>query len=260
MELSLPGRRGGGGMPRHGRRDRRADRAKLRPEAQCLEGRLLLSRAAHVTHADLLAPPTVEVVNATAALESRAGQDFQKLSSDFQRLEQASGVRPGQFAVLEYDATTLDLAIKSSSALTSKQASLQLNALQNTLDQSLLAASNTRSGWDQLEQKVSSDLYGVIVNDVLDQAEVAATMPNGVVSNQLVQDTYSQMQLIAREAHVTRLEHDQIVADEQAVIQDLGPAPNMYLGGALPRDPLTVYLDSQVPSFVHAPTIVRRRR
>ena len=115
MELSLPARRGGGAAARQSRRDRRADRAKLIPGSECLEARLLLSSAAHFTHADLLAPPAVEVANATAVLESRAGQDFQKLSADLQRLEQASGVRPGQFALLEYDATTMDLAIKSSS-------------------------------------------------------------------------------------------------------------------------------------------------
>ncbi|HKM56084.1 MAG TPA: hypothetical protein VJY33_21940 [Isosphaeraceae bacterium] len=259
MKLSLSGRRGGGAVARRGRRDRRADRAKLIPQSECLEARLLLSSAAHVTHADLLSPPALEVANATAVLESRAGQDFQKLSADLQRLEQASGVRPGQFALLESDVTTMDLAIKSSSELASKQSSLQLDALQNVLDQSFLAASNTGSGWNQLEQKVSSDLYGVVVNDVLNQAEVAAIMPNGVISNQKVQDTYDQMKVIAREAHVKRAEHDQIVADEQAIVRDLGPAPDMNLGGAAPRDPLTVYLDSQVPNFVHAPNVVRRR-
>jgi hypothetical protein len=220
---------------------------------------VLLSRGAHATHADLLAPPALQASNATAALVSRAGQDFQKLSADLQSVEQASGVRPGQFALLEYDATTMDLAIKTSSELASKQSSLQLDALQNVLDQSFLAASNTGRGWDQLEQKVSSDLYGVVVNDFLSEAQVHATMPNGVVSNQLVQDTFSQMKIIAREARVTRAEHDQIVADEQAVLQDLGPAPNMNLGSAVPRNPLTVYLDGQVPNFVHAPSIVRRR-
>jgi hypothetical protein len=259
MELSLPGQRGGGAVARDSRRDRRADRAKLILGTECLEARLLLSSAAHVTHADLLAPPAVEVANATAALESRAGQDFQKLSADLQRVEQASGVRPGQFALLESDATTMDLAIKSSSELTSKQSSLQLDALQNVLDQSFLAASNTGSGWNQLEQKVASDLYGVIVNDVLNQAEIAAIMPNGAISNQLVQDTYVQMKVIAREAHVTGAEHAQIAADEQAIVRDLGPTPEMNLGGTTPRDPLTVYLDSQVPNFVHVPTIVRRR-
>jgi|GEM_PF-2042132 len=259
MKLSLPGRRGGGAVARPGRGDRRADRAKLIPQSECLEARLLLSSAAHVAHADLLSPPAVEVANATAVLETRAGQDFQKLSADLQWLEQASGVRPGQFTLLESDVTTMDLAIKSSSELASKQSSLQLDALQNVLDQSFLAASNTGSGWNQLERKVSSDLYGVIVNDVLNQAEVAAIMPNGVISNQEVQDTYDQMKVIAREARVTRAEHDQIVADEEAIVQDLGPAPDMNLGGTVPRDPLTVYLDSQVPNFVHVPTIVRRR-
>ncbi len=259
MELSLPGRRGGGAVAHHSRRDRRADRAKLIPHSECLEARLLLSSAAHVTHADLLSPPAVEVANATAALESRAGQDFQKLSADLQRLEQASGVRPGQFALLEYDATTMDLAIKSSSELATKQSSLQLDALQNVLDQSFLAAGNTGQGWGQLEQKVSSSLSGVVVNDILSQAQVAATTPSGVISNQQIQDTFDQMKLIAREARVTRAEHAQIVTDEQAVLQDLGPAPDLNLGGAVARDPLTVYLDSQIPNFVHAPTIVRRR-
>src|SRR5271166_4786529 len=138
MELSLPGRRGRGAMPRHSRRDRRADRAKLIPESECLEARLLLSSAAHVTHADLLSPPAVQVANATAALETRAGQDFQKLSADLQRLEQAAGVRPGQFALLEYDATTIDLVIRSA-GLSTKQSSQQLDGLQNVLDQSFLA-------------------------------------------------------------------------------------------------------------------------
>jgi hypothetical protein len=259
MEFSWPGRKGGGAIARLGRRDRWADRGRFLPGSECLEFRLLLSRAARITHADLLAPPAAEVGNATAALDSLAGQDFQKLSADIQSVEQAAGVRPGQFALLEQDATTLDLAIKTSSELASKQSSLQLDALQNVLDQSFLAASNTGHGWDQLEQKVASDLNGVVVNDVLNEGEVQATMPNGVVSNQLVQNTFSQMKIIAREAHVTRAEHDQIVADEQAVLQDLGPAPNMNLGGAVPRNPLTVYLDGQVPNFVHAPSIVRRR-
>jgi hypothetical protein len=259
MEFSWPGWKREGAIARLGCRDRRADRGRFLPGSECLEFRLLLSRAARVTHADLLAPPAAEVANATAALVSRAGQDYQKLSADLHSVEQASGVRPGQFALLEYDATTMDLAIKTSSELASKQSSVQLDALQNVLDQSFLAASNTGRGWDQLEQKVSSDLYGVVVNDFLSESQVQATMPNGVVSNQLVQDTFGQMKIIAREAHVTRAEHDQIVADEQAVLQDLGSATNMNLGGAVPRNPLTVYMDGQVPNFVHAPSIVRRR-
>jgi hypothetical protein len=204
----------------------------------------------HVTHAALLSPPAAQVTNATAILEAEAGPDFQKLSTDLQQVEQASSVRPGQFALLEYDAATLDRAIMSS-RLPTKQASKQLEALQNVLDQSFLAASYRGSGWSQLESKVSANLYGVMVNYVLTQSQVSAVTPNGVISNQFVQSTFNQMKVIAREAHVTAAEHAQIVADEEAVIKDLGPAPNSNLGGATPRDPLTVYLDGQVSNFVH---------
>ncbi len=247
-------------MQCHARRIQRAKRTWAGPQTECLEGRLLLSKAApHLTHADLLTPPAVEVANATTVLESRAGQDFQKLATDLQSLEKASKVRPGEFAELEYDATTLDLAIKTSSEISTKQASVQMYALQNTLDQSFLAAGNRGSGWNQLEQKVAANLSGVVVNYVFSESTVAATTPHGVVSNALVQDTYSQMQLVAREARVTPAEHAQIVTDEQAVIRDLGPSPEMNLGGPLPRNPLTVYLDGQVASFVHTRTIVRKR-
>ena len=202
MGLSLPGR-GRGSLSRRGCRDRRANRSRLSPQTESLERRQLLSGSAHPTHADLLVPPAAEVANATSVLESRAGQDFQKLATDLQTLEQASKVRPGQFAELELDATTLDLAIKTSSTLASKQSSVQLYAVQNT-STSLLASATGERLRGQLEKQVADSLSGVIVNYVLSQAQVAATLPNGVVSNALVQDTYSQMKLIAREAESRR--------------------------------------------------------
>ena len=217
-------------MPHSRARNRRTERAKLVPDAERLEARWLPS----VAHADLLSPPAAEVANATAVLESKAGQDFQKLSTDLQRVEQASGVRPGQFALLEYDATTIDLAI-ASSGVSKKQSSQQLDGLQNVLDQSFLAASFKGSGWSELESKVSADLYGVSVNYVFTQSQVAATSPHGAISNIFVQDTFDQMKTIAREAHVTAAEHALIQADEQAIIRDLGPALDMNLGGVAPR-------------------------
>jgi hypothetical protein len=215
-----------------------------------LERRQLLSKGGHIAHADLLAPPAAEVANATSVLQTRAPQDFPQLAADLLQVEQESKVRPGQFALLEYDATTIDLAIKSSS-LSTRQASQQLDALQNVLDQSFLAGTYRGSGWSELETKVSADLYGVMVNYVLTQSQVAAMTPRGVISNQFVQQTFNQMKTIARQAHVTAAEHAQIVTDEQAVIRDLGPNPNVNLGGSAPRNPLTVWLDGQVPSFVH---------
>lgn len=232
-------------------RTHRTDRARFVPEADYLESRQLLSAGAGAAaHADLLVPPAIETANATAMLQAQAGPDFQKLAADLQQLEQASRVTPGQFAMLQYDATTIDLAIKSS-GLAARQASLQLNAMQNTLDQSFLASANKGSGWTELETKVSASLNGVMVNYMLTQTQVAATTPHGVISNSFVQQTFDQMKTVARMAHVNAAEHAQIIADEQAVMRDLGPNSTTNLGGATPRDPLTVWLDSQVPNFVH---------
>ncbi len=212
-----------------------------------------------VVHNDLLAPPSGEAANAQAILQNQAGSDFQVLTADLQRIEQASQVRKGEFAVLESDIATLDHAIETASTISVRQATLQMNELQNVLDQSFLAGTYRSGGWKQLEQKVAASLTGVIVNQVMNQSSVKATMPNGVVSNQLVQDTFNQMRLIAREASVTTAEHARIVADQQAILRDLGPDPNVNLGGALPRNPLTVYLDAQVPAFVKVLPAVRRR-
>ncbi|MGC8643290.1 MAG: hypothetical protein ACP5XB_25820 [Isosphaeraceae bacterium] len=231
----------------------RPDRVRFVPGSDLLEPRQLLSGARHATHADLLPPPPVETASATAILQSQAGADFQKLAADLQNLEQASHVTPGQYATLEYDATTIDMAI-TTSGLPGRQAAIQLDAMQNVLDQSFLAGTYRGSGWSELESKVSANLHGVMVNYVLTQAQVAATTPHGVISNSFVQQTFDQMKTIARQAHVTAAEHAQILADEQAVIKDLGPTPDTNLGGAAPRNPLTVWLDSQVPNFVHART------
>ena len=239
-------------------RTHRPERARFVPGSDFLESRQLLSGARHAAHADLLTPPPVEVANATAILQAQAGADFQKLAADVQLVEQASHVTLGQFAMLEYDATTIDLAIKTS-GLSTRQASLQLDGIQNTLDQSFLAGTSKGSGWSELESKVSTNLQGVMVNYVLTQAQVATTTPHGVISNSFVQQTFDQMKTVARMAQVTAAERAQILADEQAVIKDLGPNSNTNLGGAAPRDALTVWLDSQVPNFVHQRTLTGPR-
>ena len=97
MRRSVPGPSGEEARPQASRSNRRADRARFLPESEELETRWLPSGAGHLVHADLLSPPAVEVANATSILEAQAGQDFQKLAADLGRVEQASGVRPGQF-------------------------------------------------------------------------------------------------------------------------------------------------------------------
>ena len=189
------------------------------PGSESLEDRRLLSsvtHAGHAAHADLLVPPAAEVASATAMLQTRAGSDFQKLATDLQHVEQASRVTPAQFAILEYDATTIDMAIKTS-GMAARQASQQLSAIQDVLDQSFLAGANTKGGWTQLESKVSANLQSVMVSSAMTQSQVSSMSPQGVLSNQTVQLTFDQMKTIARLAHVTAAEHAQIVADEQAV-------------------------------------------
>ena len=61
----------------------------------------------------------------------------------------------------------------------------------------------------------------------------------------------SQMEAVAREAHVSVSSHTLIASDKQAIAAGLGPSPNIDLGDAAPRDPLNVYVDGQVSSFVH---------
>src|SRR5947209_3284892 len=79
---------------------RRPSPFEFRPIAERLELRQLLSKTAPAQHPDILSPPPAEVANASSLLASRTGADFQKLATDLHRVQQASSVRPGQFALL----------------------------------------------------------------------------------------------------------------------------------------------------------------
>jgi hypothetical protein len=228
---------------------RRSMRFEFSPNSECLEARQLMSKTAPAQHPDFLSPPPAVVANAASLLASRTGPDFQKLATDFHRVEQTASVRPGQFALLNGDAATIDQAIESA-GLPAKQATQDLDELQNAIDSSVLAASDQHGGWAQLQQRLNSAVSGVSVSYQLTQQQVASMYPTGVISSQLLQQTFTQMEVVAHEAHVSTANHDMIVADEQAIAQILGPSPNTNLGGAVPRDPLTVYFDGQVASFV----------
>ena len=101
---------------------------------------------------------------------------------------------------------------------------------------SFLAASYQHSAWTQLQQQLSSSLDGVILQLSL---------------SSLPQQTFTQMQVIAREAHVTRTEHKVLAADMKAITADLGPNVDVSLDGGAPRDPLVAYYNGQVVNFVH---------
>jgi hypothetical protein len=195
-----------------------------------MEERRLLSAA--TAPAAFLVPGAAEVAKAQSVMSSSAPKPFQKYATDLQRLEQSSRVTPVQLGHLENDAVQLATSIQSSS-LDSQAVSQQLVLLQDTVDQSFLAASDRQKGWTQLENQLSSALFDV------------------PMTTDLPQQTFIQMRIIARAAHVTQVEQEQLTADELALNAALGARVNSDLGGSVPRDPMVIYYNGQVAQFVH---------
>jgi hypothetical protein len=105
--------------------------------------------------------------------------------------------------------------------------------LQNVVDQSFLAGGDRKGGWAQLQNELSAALSGV------------------TFSTNLPQITFAQMQKVARAAHVTSAESQQLAADEQALTAALGQHVDIQLGDSVSRDPVIVYYDGQVNMFAH---------
>jgi hypothetical protein len=197
-----------------------------------MEGRQLLSTAASTVQPGFLSPGGAEVAKAAAVISSGAGPEFQKYTSDLHRVEQSSRVAPAQFANLQNDAAQLVQWIQSSNLVPSAMTQ-QLAELQDVVDQSFIDASYRSSQWTQVQQQLFNALYDV------------------PITTNLPQQTFTQMQLVAREAHVNAANRRQLVADEQAITAALGPKVDTNLGGAIPRDPLVVYYNGQVSEFIH---------
>jgi hypothetical protein len=198
-----------------------------------LEARQVLSTTAAALHSGFLTPGASEVAKAAGVVSSGASQAFSQYTSDLQRVEQSSRVTPAQFENLATDGTELAQAIQSS-PLEPAAMTQQLDQLQDTIDTAFVAASYQSSGWTQLQQQLDDSMNGVSLSSL-----------------NLVQQTFAQMQVIAREAHVTLANHRKLVADEKAITAALGPKVDTNLGGTGPRDPLVVYYNGQVPNFVH---------
>ena len=176
------------------------------------------------------------MAKAASVLSSGAGPAYSKYTGDLQKVEQSSRVTPAQFETLQGDGAALAQAIESS-GIASSAITPQLVELQDVLDQSFLATKVGSSGWAQMQRQLGNPLSDVTVMD----HTVAAT----------AQQTLTQMQVVARAAHVTAAEHQELVADEKAIMAALGPTVDSRLGGATPRDPLVVYYNGQVTKFVH---------
>ncbi len=231
MDRSIGNRASSGWMADDSTAMRPRSSARRRPQCEALEARRLLATSSAPSAAFLL-PGSAEVARAQSISSGGAGPAFQSYESELQRLEKASHVTAAQFAALDSDAEQLAQAIEQAN-LTPAAVTEQLDKLQDAVDQSFLAAGDKSANWSQIQTQLDAALYGT------------------TITTNLPGQTYSQMQLIAREAHVTLAEHKILVADAQAIATALGPQVDTNLGGTAPRNPLVVYYNGQVNQFVH---------
>ncbi len=221
-----------------------ADRSRLgrwrtstrrRPQCDELEPRRLLSKSAAPSEG-YLSPGAGEAAKAQSLMSSVAGPAFQKYAGDLQRLEQSSGVTPAQFAKLKNDVEQLAVDIDSSDEMSGTDAedeSQQFIMVQNAVDQAFVGTTYTKADWNALETEMANGLYNV------------------TLTTNLPQQTMSEMRVIARAAHITAAESQQLTADQQALATALGAHATSTLGGSTPRNPVVVYYEGQLSQFVH---------
>ena len=206
-----------------------------------MEPRRLLSAGAALAEG-YLSPGTAEVAKADSMLSNTASQASQKYTADLERVEQSSDVTPAEFKNLAYDTQQLIQGLDTASDLASDMSGepetpAQLNQdyiiIQNAVDQSFLAGGYRKAGWTDLQADLSSALGGVSL------------------STDIAQVTFMQMEKVARAAHVSLAESQQLAADQQALTNALGPHADSELNSADPRDPAVVSYDGQVNLFVH---------
>jgi hypothetical protein len=207
----------------------RRPRAGRGPKCEALETRTVLSAA---ISGGFLSPTSAAVAKAQAVVSGGAAAEFSRYQSDLQRAEASSRVTPAAFASLKADASSLAAAIETA-PLTSQAVTQDLVELQDILDQSFLDGSARGSQWNEVSQQMGQALYGVVFT---------TNLPN---------QAFTDMQTVAKEAHVTTAEHQRLQNDEQAIKTALGPNVQTALGGSVPRDPLVVYYDGQITQFVH---------
>lgn len=229
MGFSLSGRGAGRRGAGIGGSTGREARGRTGTTWEALESRELLAGA---VSPGLLSPQAALVDKAQAVISGGAAAEFARFQADLQRAEQSSRVTPAAFANLKSDIATLAQDIEYA-PLTSQAVSQQLVELQDVMDQAFIDASDNGSAWNQVSQQMGAALYGVtFTSNLPDQA-------------------FTDMQTVAREAHVTGVERKHILADEKAIAAALGPDVDSALGGSVPRDPVMVYYDGQVAQFVH---------
>lgn len=201
------------------------------PRCEALEARAVLSGT---VSAGLLSPTPALVARAQTAVSGGAAAEFARYQADLQHAEASSRVTSAAFANLKADASALVQAIETA-PLTSQGETQDLIETQDIMDQAFLDGGLSSSQWSQVSQQMGEALYGVVFT---------TNLPN---------QAFSDMQTVAREAHVTTAERQRLTADEQAITTAMGPNAASIADAGVSRDPLVVYYDGQVAQFVHKP-------
>lgn len=207
---------------------RRRPRTGLCPDCESLDGRQLLSTGLSATPLANLIPPATAVSKAAVILDSLQPTVFTEFESDLAKAESHSHVTATEFDTLAQDESALSQMIQAA-ALHPKTALGSLN-LQDVVDDAL---KDTPAG--AARNRASLDAY-------------VKGVPGGT---QLVNQTITQMVVVARAARVPPQLHAALEADWSGLESALGPKPDTNLGpGASDRDPLEVYFNGQAVAFV----------
>jgi hypothetical protein len=221
------------GLPRlafHAHTDKVAGRAFHCTRLLCesVESRRLMSAALP----KLPSPPTATVQVAAAHLESANASAFAKYQADLTSAERGSRVTSAEAKRLAgaEGAINVDIAGAGQNAAATQAA---VNQVQDVVDTAFWAGKQGVSFWDNEQQTLSND-----VNDL-------------GVSASLVSRMIEQMNLTAQQVRLTPKLQNSIAKDRATLERALGPNPDVDLGvDAVDRDPLVVYNNGQVDSFI----------
>jgi hypothetical protein len=251
--LTTDGGAGGSGGP--GRSPRGRNARSLKAGCESLDGRQLLSTAA----GGLPTPPAAAVANAAADLNTLDPTTFAQYQRDLAQAASHSRVTPAQAGALAQDEAAIDQAIDAA-GLTPDETKGDVNKVQNVfadaflagpfqasaaanrrLDQEIARIANSSGQAVDLQAHTRGQL-GLVLRQTL------AGVPGATA---LIPGTVSQMEVVARAARVSPPLRTALALDRLQFEYELGPKPDTDLGpGAVDRDPLYVYGDGQVNSFI----------
>jgi hypothetical protein len=225
-----------------GQGSRRRRQTKLSVGCEALDSRQLLSTVvAAVTEFSM--PPAAVVTNAAAILERAAPKAFAQFQTALAQAEQQSHVNPADVSALAQDEAVVDQDIESAGAS-------GLNDVQDWVDNAFTYGSDgirdvrrNLVPLSQISPRIDKSVEGA-------PAIFDASGSDGSISpiNQLV----DQIKVVAKQARVTPAIQSALNRSYTALNKALGPNPYTSLGpgAANDRDPLVVYYDAQVDSFV----------